>query len=301
MQNAKKHIPAAERVQKALSTAASSAASLIKMGLRSRPVGRAMKKPQERELVVLGNGPSLSQTLAGHRDWLSARDLMAVNFAANSDEFFRLMPGHYVLADPHFFHGADSDPNVARLWENIRRADWPMTLHVPAAEQRRAEQYIAKRGHISVHPYNLTPVEGYAWLRRAAYARGLGMPRPRNVLIPSLMLGLNSGYRTIYIAGADHSWSRTLWVDDANRVVSIQPHFYPDSEKERERVASEYAGYHLHDIYTSLAIAFRSYFDIAGYAATLGARIINITPGSFIDAFPRAVPPASSAEGKNRK
>ena len=53
-------------------------------------------------------------------------------------------------------------------------------------------------------------------------------------------------------------------------------------------MAQEYAGYHLHDILNSLTIAFRSYHQIAGYAAKIGAKITNCTPGSFIDAFPRS-------------
>ena len=119
------------------------------------------------------------------------------------------------------------------------------------------------------------------------YRLGLGMPRPRNVLIPSIMLAINSGYRRVYVAGADHSWTQTLWVDEDNRVVSIQPHFYQDNEEEKKRVATEYHNYPLHQILQSLYIAFRSYFDIADYAKSRNVEIINITPESFIDAFPR--------------
>ena len=114
------------------------------------------------------------------------------------------------------------------------------------------------------------------------------MPRPRNVLIASIMIALREGYRDIYIVGADHTWSRDLWVDEKNRVISVQKHFYKDNDKEFERVAQEYAGYHLHDILNSLTIAFRSYHQISAYSAKIGAKITNCTPGSFIDAFPRS-------------
>lgn len=276
-----------DKIQSALRNCGASLASIVKISLMSRPVCKPRKGRQTRELVVLGNGPSLAQTLADERGWLKNRDLMAVNFAANSDEFRRLMPRYYVLADPHFFTGESTDQNVKRLWENLLSADWPMTLFVPVKDRAAVERRIAKRGNIEVKGFNMTPVEGWKWLCHRAYTAGLGMPRPRNVLIPALMLALREGYRKIFIAGADHSWSKTLWVDDKNRVVSIQPHFYPDGEEERDRVAEAYKGLHLHDIYQSFAIAFRSYFAIRDYAATLDADIINITPGSFIDAFPR--------------
>lgn len=89
------------------------------------------------------------------------------------------------------------------------------------------------------------------------------------------------------MAGADHSWTRTLDVDDSNTVISIQPHFYEDNESEKKRVSHEYKGYRLHQILESLTIAFRSYFAVNDFAQSRGTKIINITPGSMIDAFPR--------------
>lgn len=72
--------------------------------------------------------------------------------------------------------------------------------------------------------------------------------------------------------------------------MSVQPHFYKDNESEHRRVTSEYAGYHLHDILNSLTIAFRSYFQVGDWARSRGVEVINVTPGSMIDAFPRAHP-----------
>jgi hypothetical protein len=217
-----------------------------------------------------------------------SHDRIAVNFAANAPEFFELQPTGYVLADPHFFDGISTDPNVAKLWDNIRSTRWPMTLFLPANRKEFVtEMRLSDIPHLTISYYNLTPVEGCKSLSHKLFHYGLGMPRPRNVLIPSIMLAIREGYGTIYIAGADHSWTRTLWVDEDNRVVSIQPHFYQDNEEEKKRVATEYHNYPLHQILQSLYIAFRSYFDIADYAKTKGIDILNITPDSFIDAFPR--------------
>ena len=278
-----------EKSLQALGRVVATVATLGKCLIRSRraspPDDRA-----ERPLVVMGNGPSLRTVLDTRRDRLKGCDLMAVNFAANAPEFRQLRPDRYVLADPHFFTGADRDPNVARLWEALEGVDWPMTLYVPAARRREFESRYGeaiRRAGVRVKWYNLTPAEGVRGVCRYLFRHGLAMPRPRNVLIVALMLALREGYREIYAVGADHTWTQSLWVDDQNRVVSVQPHFYKDSKSELDRVASEYAGYHLHDILGSLTVAFRSYFDIADFADSLGARIINATPGSMIDAFPR--------------
>lgn len=265
------------------------AASYGKALLLSRRPSKA-GAPKTERLIVMGNGPSLRETIAEHSDILKNSDTLAVNFAANADTYRQLKPNIYVLADPHFFRrqsdGKSSDPNVVRLWENIAATDWPMTLYVPC--RVKIPESVTQNGNIVVKRYNLTPGEGLRGPVHWLYRHGLSMPRPRNVLIASIMVALREGYRDIAIVGADHTWSRDLWVDDRNRVISVQKHFYKDNEKEFERVAQEYAGYHLHDILNSLTIAFRSYHQIAAYAGKLGAAIVNCTPGSFIDAFPRS-------------
>ena len=53
---------------------------------------------------------------------------------------------------------------------------------------------------------------------------------------------------------------------------------------------AEYANIHLHEVLYSMYVAFRSYFVIRDYAERIGCKIINITPGSFIDAFERMIP-----------
>ncbi|MBO4965708.1 MAG: hypothetical protein J6C81_05525 [Muribaculaceae bacterium] len=274
-----------EKIAGFFSDLSRSTASLAKILILSRSPFRKNDISSERPIVILGNGPSLNDTVENHPEFLADKDLLAVNFAANTPYFEHLKPNRYVIADPGFFtlEGYDKIPE---LWKNISAATWHIDLFVPAKYISVARSKVTCR-NVTVHPFNMTPIEGFYSLRRFAYKRGLGLPRPRNVLIPSIMTAIRAGYKDIFIAGADHSWSKTLWVDDKNRVVTIQPHFYPDDEKEQERVTQAYAGIHLHDIYTSFAVAFRSYFDIARFASDSGVSVINITPGSFIDAFPR--------------
>lgn len=265
-----------------------SIASFGKVLLLSRRPSKAGEIKHD-PLIIMGNGPSLRDTIANDGEILRNAKTLAVNFAANADSYRDIKPALYVLADPHFFKtGADgnpSDPNVARLWKNISATDWKMTVYVPC--KVKISQSTVKNSHLTIKRFNMTPGEGLNAPVHWLYRKGLAMPRPRNVLIASIMVALREGYRDIRLVGADHTWSRDLWVDDKNRVISVQKHFYQDNAKEHERVAQEYAGYHLHDILNSLTIAFRSYHQIAEYCDKIGAKIINCTPGSFIDAFPR--------------
>lgn len=268
-----------------ITSAAAGIKAIAKTALLSRHVAIPREK-RERPLVVLGNGPSLTETIGGCSTELQQCDLMAVNFFANTEEFLRLRPRWYVLADPHFFTGAESDPNVKRLLERIATlTSWPMTLLVPS--RGPGLPLPSDNPHVTVTRFNAVGAEGPDRLTHALFRANRAMPRPRNVLIPAIMLGVALGYSIIYVAGADHSWMRTLSVTDDNVVVSVQPHFYADNTQERERVTSVYSGVRLHEVVESFAIAFKAYHDIARYAASRGVTVYNATPGSFIDAFPR--------------
>lgn len=276
-----------ESIHKGIGNLASSVGSILKAVVMSKGVTPKAATKAGRNIVIMGNGPSLRETIDKDADWLLAHDLMAVNFAANTPEFFRLRPGYYVLADGHFFSGTQTDPNVRRLWETLRHISWPMTLWVSAKTLHLAKALTMHNDNISLKTFNLTPLEGNRSLVHRMMDLGLGMPRPRNVMIPAIMAAVREGYRKIYLCGADHTWTRTLSVDEENFVVSVQPHFYEDNEKEHERVRATYAGLHLHDVLGSMTVAFRSYWQLADYARSRGIEIINATPGSMIDAFPR--------------
>ena len=98
---------------------------------------------------------------------------------------------------------------------------------------------------------------------------------------------MREGFKEIVLIGADHNWSKTLWVTDRNCVVSVQPHFYKDDDKELRRAEEIFKNVRLHEVYENYAIAFKSYFYVKAYAECCGVKILNATPGSFIDAFPR--------------
>lgn len=238
------------------------------------------------QLIILGNGPSLRTNLDNDLDLLRSADTLAVNFAANTPEFSDIQPTYYLLADPHFFDKAGEDPNVGRLIENLNSITFPMTLFVPAGA-RKADSYFHNH-NLTVKHFSFTAVEGYTWFENAMMNSHRGMPRPRNVLIPSIMVGIWLGYKEIYLLGADHSWLKTLSVNDRNEVVSIQPHFYKEDSREQQRVNEVYVNRQLHEVLESMMIAFKSYHRIREYADRCGTQIFNSTPGSMIDAFERA-------------
>lgn len=257
--------------------------SIVKLMFQSRR--SFVTKADGERVIIMGNGPSLNETIENHIDILKTTPAIAVNFAANAPQFTMLRPRYYVLADPHFFVNKQ-DINVAKLMSNLSElVDWTMTLFVPNSVKNHNITIANK--NISIEYFNMVGVEGFQWFENFAFSRGYGMPRPRNVLIPSIMIAMQMGYKEIYITGADHSWTKTLSVNENNEVISIQPHFYKEDEKEQKRIRTDYLHYPLHQIIYSFYVAFKSYFVIQRYAKNRKIDIYNSTPESFIDAFPR--------------
>lgn len=274
-----------EKIQRQVSLVSASLASLIKIALMSRrptPVSKDSKDT----IIIMGNGPSLRDAMENDKDILMKYPRMAVNLSALAPEFKSLKPQYYILADIAFFL-KEKTGKVPALWEALSDVDWDMTLFLPATARKMPE--VKKLpDNVTVKYYNLTPAEGWKWLMRCIYDSGLAMPRPRNVLIPSIMCSMREGFKRILLIGADHNWSKTLWVTDRNCVVSVQPHFYKDDDKELRRAEEIFKNVRIHEVYENYAIAFRSYHNLKAYTDRRGVEIINVTPGSFIDAFPRA-------------
>ena len=209
-----------DKIQKGMGQLGATLASLVKIPLMSRrPSPRSCE--EKGTIIVMGNGPSLRDAMTDHRDVLMAYPRLAVNLSALAPEFRELRPDYYILADIAFFL-KEKTGKVPALWEALTSVDWPMTLFLPATARKMPEVRRLPT-NITVKYYNLTPAEGWRWLMHPVYDLGLAMPRPRNVLIPSIMSSMREGFRRIVLIGADHNWSKTLWVTDRNCRVGAAP------------------------------------------------------------------------------
>lgn len=256
--------------------------SIIKVLLLSRRVTKLDINVPYEEIVILGNGPSLKPLLENHRDFLEKKALLAVNYAVLSDYYTELRPEFYLVADPVFLYQKE---HCDRFFESLAlNTTWNLKLYlsVQARKSQLWQERLKDCRNIEVHYINLTPIEGFCGFSHWAFRKRWGMPRPRNVLIPSIMTALCMPFKTIYIAGADHSWLKEIWIDDSNVLMENLNHFY--DKKGPEKYVSDK---HLHDLLLNMHIIFKSYHVIRDYAKTLGKEIYNITEGSYIDAFER--------------
>jgi hypothetical protein len=242
------------------------------------------------EVVVLGNGPSLNKSIEDNLDFLNNKALFCVNYFAESEKYTVLKPEFYVLIDPGFYIDDIHDSikiKRKKLFETInQKTTWKINLFMPFLSKKYKNNYsdLLKNNNINITYFNNIKLEGFKSFIFKFTKLHLGLPRPQNVLVPSLILTINIGFKKIYLTGADHDWIKNLIVNIENKVCTAHSHFY-DTETKLEPVYLDGKAANTFELLETFAKMFRSYFLINEYSKKRNAKIINITPNSFIDAF----------------
>ncbi len=253
-------------------------------------------------LMILGNGPSLNGDYDAIRKLSGKCDFLGVNYFPATKEFQELKPRYQVIVSTQYWR---KDENES--WDNDRKkifqilveqVDWPLHLFVPIIAKKSADwvKYMQQNKNITVNYFNLTPLDGNPTFFRKHLKKYNACPRPHNVLGPSILIGINLGYKKCYIAGADHSWIPEIFVTQDNVVMMAQKHFYAEQLKSmNSTLLSDNAKpvfYEnslrpkpLHEVLLKFYYAFRSYWFLKEYAELEGTTIYNLTEGSYIDAF----------------
>lgn len=269
---------------------------LIKIILltKFRFVGKFKNPFDKKEVLILGNGPSLLNDLETKVKDSSKYDIFAVNYFANTDLFVKIMPNLYCIAAPELFSNDVEKKYIEssnNLFNNLAsKTKWQMNIFVISAARKceRWKNIISNNSNINIIYYNNTAIEGFRSIKYFFWRNNFGLPRSHNVLIPSLMISINLNYRNIYVFGADHSWLKDLSVDENNVALLNQKHFY-DYKISTDK-PMKYLGKgqrKLHEILHKFYLSFKGYHEINDYAISNNITIYNVTTGSFIDAFPR--------------
>ena len=250
-------------------------------------------KIDSEKAVVLANGPSLNTFLPDYEK-LKGFDVLTVNFFTNSNYFFLIKPKYHIIIAPELWiDDVDSGYYDLRnelfdfLSENV---SWEMNLIIPFGAKKYPFwlKKLECNKKLKIVYINTTPVEGIKFFRHLLYKINLGMPRPHNVVVPSLMTLINFGYKQIYLLGVDHSWLNEITVTETNDVLVCQKHFYDEAEAVSEPMRKLGRGKRkLHEVLHKFYLSFKGYFEIEDYAVKRGTKIYNSTHESYIDAFER--------------
>ncbi len=244
-------------------------------------------------LLILGNGPSLNKIKEHIKDRTSV-DLCCVNFSLLTDIFYELKPDVLVFADPCFF-GKVADPQLKKKVEDVYNAistkiNWSISIFVPWGVPNSFSKICDSNSNVRVFFYTTCDWKvSTKWskkIRLILYKKALLSPSVQNVVVGAIYNAINRGYKNIYLYGVEHSWLKYTYINDNNENCLVDEHYYGNTERVWKH--ADGTPIPLHELLSMLANTFRSYFELKEYADYLGdVRIINKTPGSFIDAFDR--------------
>lgn len=246
-------------------------------------------------MAILGNGPALAQELPHLLEEAAAdpaaRDFMAVNFFAADERFGELRPAYYVLSDPMFFRASAERERVMALYRAMNeRVTWPMTLYVQYYNPERFDyRAVLPNPRIRIVPFHTQTYRGFRSLEFRLYRRGLGSANFGTVVQVGEYIALLLGYKRIELYGVDHTLLEGLCVDDDNRLCRADRHYYdgaPTAPKPMFRKVPR-RPYTMALYLAEVAELFRGHEVLRDYARWLGARIVNCTRGSMIDAYER--------------
>ena len=243
--------------------------------------------------IVLGNGPSLNDTIRLHRDVLEKAVLFAVNNFPATKEFIEFKPANYIVLDPGYFLNKQRI-DIIEIFRVLKEdITWPMNFFVPYMYRKDIDivELKNKKGYVKICFYNYTIMKGPAAWIYPLFKRNLAMPQFYNVMGAGIYVALNCGYKNVWVVGADHSWFDNLQVGDDNIVYRKDVHFY-DNEPEQVKLSPmiepiSNTKVSMEGLFWALSTVFKSYGILFQYASYLKSTIINASEFSYLDTFTR--------------
>lgn len=270
--------------------------SLVKILFLSKWLKVLKHKTTKKSCVIIGNGPSFTESIRLYKEKIIEHELICVNSFANTEFYENLKPNYYLLQAPILFQ---SNEKSSELYINYRdvlfknildKTSWELNLMVPFRAKKSPEflQLILLNKNIKPLYFNDVAIEGFSFFKTICFKLKLGIPRPHNVLIPSLFNSMNIGFKTIHIIGADHSWLSEISVNNQNEALVNQKHFY-DENTSRPQKMEDYITRprKLHEIIHKFYLSFRGYWEVEEFANKQKIKIYNCSEKSMIDAFQR--------------
>ncbi len=250
---------------------------------------------ESKDCVILGNGPSLNNSLEKNADFIKDKDLFVVNFFWKSEKFEQLKPRYYLIQSTSYWIDGLIDQNDQGRKETFKqiaeKTKWEMTLFVPmiAKNKKHWRKELDLNKHINIQFLNITAIEGFKSFCFFAFRQNWGMPRPHNVLIANIKVAIELRYQSIYLFGADHSWIKEIFVSEDNQVYLTQKHFYDEKTAKADVMyyGNKNQRRNIAQILEKFLHSFNAYYLLNEYAQWSGVEVFNATNGSYIDAFPR--------------
>ena len=254
------------------------------------------KKVEKGSVFVMGNGPSLKQSLEILLQSKKEESFFAVNDFAASELYEQVKPCYYILVDNAYWveesKATERDLSLRKKVFNniIEKTRWNMGVFVPDyAYKKKYLHSLFQNSGIRLIPFNRYSIKAE---HSNFYFNNLKKNNTayfNNVLANAIYCAINLGYDKIKVLGAEHSWTKDIRVNDQNQVCTIKKHFFENDSKLIPWQKSDGSVFTMSEILTALTQHFQAYELLEEYAQRNHVHIYNLTPDSFIDAFERSV------------
>ena len=209
---------------------------------------------------IFGNGPSLNGLTNGDIEKLKNETVIAVNSFYKSDLAEIIHPKYYALVDDLYFRKwSDTFDKVKKRFHKkppVFIADYRAKKSIDALEKDNDAIYIYSKKYATTKMSENIKENIYA---------------PMNVVSVSILAAMYMGFKEIYLLGCDYNAFCTQG----------KGHFYDDKEETSE------LSYDLAFYLKYYWITTEFHYLIFKLAKKKGIKVINLTEGSLLDAYPR--------------
>lgn len=245
--------------------------------------------------MVFGNGPSLNSLLDDYRKGSLnlTNDCFVVNLFPLNPMFYQIKPKYLFWSDYVFIQDTPGSTDKIRKMYNLMQdnVDWTLTIYLNAPTQKENKRLVEysrlTNPNIKFVFLNRKYCDGVRpWLRHKLYKSGYFMPTEGTVVNTAIYVALLQGYKVIELYGSELTMFKDLEVGEDNQLYIVQKHFY---EKDYKAIQTTDGGgkAYVHTYMYYMYAMFHSHYLLRQFADYMGARVINCTPGSMIDAYER--------------
>ena len=249
--------------------------SFFKGELKERLV---LQPDNGKSLSIVVNGPSVNRTIKYLKP--GETDVMMVNNAPLTPLYKELCPKYVCISDSEFLE--KNKRNYSIRTELMKTAD-KVTIFLPSFYSK---QFFFPADKLNIkYVFSLYGISEYDFFSYKLMERNLLTPAFNNVVIMCLYVGIQLGYKKIYLYGADENFLKQVTVDQRNRVMRENIHYYGSEmmcENKKHGSDMEIMTYMMYRIFNGLK-------RLKRYAIKENVRVVNMSDDSWIDCFPRYV------------
>ena len=251
-------------------------------------------QPQGDKLIIIGNGPSLNQSMKLYGDIICSTPCVMVNFSARAPLFDQIKPKYYVMADPGFLDDKYVlEAKRALIKAMCEKTNWAMSVILPDFLQTwEGCDELQKNSNITLLFYNNKWKNVHSKQLFEAWDNNTVNPPAQTVLNTAIWLSIYCGYKETYLIGADTSFIQDIYVGQKDNVLyTIDRHFYDNQEVCPQDIDPKKNGrpfgMTMEQLLDAMHTMYEDYKTLKAYADWKGVKIYNASEYSMIDCFER--------------